>query len=815
MQMQSYCLLYFFRIVLFTIWLFLGGTSSITAQQKHEPYAGNVKKQRLLLHTVSGYLFTISQGQVDLDSTLLITSRIYGLSPFLIYSEGLGDGKPTPGSVLLEAGKVSEAEALLITSKNSDRIKLLLELGSFYLYRPGSDPFHLKQASRFIQQAIRESDQERSPTWKAKALTLHAFYLNQSRQGDESFKTIEEVINYTKKSGNKSLEAQAHLDAAQLLPFGHPSRMAYLVKSLALFKSVQAHEKTIQTQSATVVEHFITKRFDKAEQCLHAMLKVQQQIQYQHNQYAYDVLAYLADIRSNYSLAMEHANKSHEYLDSKSDSVLAPLFYSRKATIFSHVHKDKDAFAWYDKALEGKTNETRLFWYKAFFGKVLLLNHHKRPEEALMLLQEIGSEFPPVSLFEQMHFTLLKGLALDNLRRFGEAEVHYGKFLAMVEHFPTEFINVEFPQALVFISRFYSEVNQTKKARELLEKTRRFLLQQPHGSAVFYDALFKIDSTEGRYLTAVEDLQHMIHFSDSAESIEQRKKTEELVVQYETEKKDKDIQLLKQEGELQQARLDQFQFTRNITFAGATLLLFIAGLLYYLYVLKQKSNKQLTHLLNEKEWLLKEIHHRVKNNLHTILSLLESQSRKLSSEASNALQESQNRVYAMSLIHKKLYQSTDVSSINMEDYLRDLVQHLRDSFGSAGSMRFSLQLEAVELDVSQAVPVGLIVNEAITNSIKYAFPGKTPGGEINVSLKRGPDNKIILLITDNGIGMANAQENTQSLGLKLIRGLTEDIDGTFSIEIKHGVTIIIEFVANIPFQKMTRTFASQLVAENA
>jgi two-component sensor histidine kinase len=313
--------------------------------------------------------------------------------------------------------------------------------------------------------------------------------------------------------------------------------------------------------------------------------------------------------------------------------------------------------------------------------------------------------------------------------------------------------------------------------------------------------VFKIDTTERKFKDAVNNLLQMNAYTDTTSNIDQRKKFEELTVQYETEKKDKDIQLLKQQGDLQEAKLNQSHLARNITFAGAALLLIIAGLLYYLYHTKQKSNRQLTHLLHEKEWLLKEIHHRVKNNLQTVLSLLESQSRQLSNEAFNALRESQNRVYTMSLIHKKLYQSTDVSSISMEDYLRDLIQHLRDSFGASGNIRFSLEVDSVDLDVSQAVPVGLIVNEAITNSIKYAFPNNRHDNGVYISLKKSNENKVVLLIMDNGVGITAPKENTQTLGLKLMRGLTEDIEGTFSIESHHGVTVMIEFVANIPFER--------------
>jgi len=783
--------------------------SDVAAQSNTAVYENDLNKQRLLLLATSQYIFTISQGQIDMDSSLLITCNIYNLSPFLIYTQRYTDEKTSRISPLLDVGKIKEAESLL-KSGQSKTIQSLLEIGSYYVYRPGNTQTDLDKAKEFIQQAIRESEKEKSTTWKAEALTLRAFYLQQAGNLDESLKVLDEVISLVEKSGHKKRMGQAYLDQAHLLSFGHPQRMSSLEKALPYFRDARAPEKEIETLSDITTEYFITKKMNKVEEYLQKVLNLQQQIGYYHQQYVYDVLAYTAYLKSESTIALHYSNKSMEHVRSSADSILLPFFYTRKGVILMNVRKYADSFTAFNKALEEKTKETRLFWYKAFLNKALLYNTLRRSAEALTLLEETGKAFPPASLFEDMHFNLMTGLAFDNQKNYDQAEVHYRHFLAQAEHFPPAFINVEFPQAFVFISRYYASIKNTKKARELLELAKPLLFANTIGKTQYYETVSKIDTIEHNYKNAVKNLYLMFTFYDSTSNVEQRKKFEELTIQYETEKKDKDIQLLTQQGELQQAKLDQSQFVRNITIAGAALLLFIAGLLYYLYVTKQKSNKQLTHLLKEKEWLLKEIHHRVKNNLQTVLSLLESQSRQLSNEAFDALQESQNRVYAMSLIHKKLYQSADVSSINMEDYLRDLVQHLRDSFGSTGNIRFSLELDQVELDVSQAVPVGLIVNEAITNSIKYAFPKQQLGNEINISLKKVIDNKVVLLITDNGVGMNELKTNDQSLGLKLMRGLTEDIEGTFSIESSHGVAILIKFVANIPFERLAENREAEL-----
>jgi len=199
-------------------------------------------------------------------------------------------------------------------------------------------------------------------------------------------------------------------------------------------------------------------------------------------------------------------------------------------------------------------------------------------------------------------------------------------------------------------------------------------------------------------------------------------------------------------------------------------------------------------LVEEKEWLLKEVHHRVKNNLHTIICLLESQAIYLESDALEAMEKSQNRIYSMSLIHQKLYQSDDIQTIDMASYIPELVQYLKDSFDTLSSrVYFDLKIDKISLTQTIAIPIALIINEAITNSIKYAFPGKS-GGEILISLQ-DENESIKLELADNGIGMNNniADTDSVSLGLQLIKGLSKEIQGDLKIETAHGVRITIIF----------------------
>ena len=223
-------------------------------------------------------------------------------------------------------------------------------------------------------------------------------------------------------------------------------------------------------------------------------------------------------------------------------------------------------------------------------------------------------------------------------------------------------------------------------------------------------------------------------------------------------------------------------------------------LLYWQYRQKRLFNKIITqkneeirHLLAEKKWLLKELHHRVKNNLHTVICLLESQAVYLQNDALKAIENTQRRIYAMSLIHQKSYQSEDIKTIDVDTYLPEFIQYLHDSFGNMQQIRFRLEIPPLKLNVSQAIPVALIINEALTNSFKYAFPGQRPG-EIFIGMGY-TDQGIQLVIADNGIGIQvdPGAGEPNSLGLELIKGLSEDLKAKISFDNQNGTRITIVF----------------------
>ena len=181
-----------------------------------------------------------------------------------------------------------------------------------------------------------------------------------------------------------------------------------------------------------------------------------------------------------------------------------------------------------------------------------------------------------------------------------------------------------------------------------------------------------------------------------------------------------------------------------------------------------------------------------------VVGLLASQTEFLKNEeAVQAINNSQNRIQAMSLIHQKLYQSESLSIIDMPSYIFELTEYLKDSFEIRNTIRIILDIDSFNLPLSHSIPIGLIFNEAVTNAIKYAFPNHQ-NAIITISLKKIGNQNYRLIIHDNGVGLPADFDpyNNPSLGVKLMHGLAADIEGKFLITNLNGTKITLEFTCN-------------------
>jgi PAS domain S-box len=211
---------------------------------------------------------------------------------------------------------------------------------------------------------------------------------------------------------------------------------------------------------------------------------------------------------------------------------------------------------------------------------------------------------------------------------------------------------------------------------------------------------------------------------------------------------------------------------------------------------EREADERIKASLKEKEVLLKEIHHRVKNNLQIISSLLNLQSTYIKDQQSLGMfRESQNRVRSMALIHEKLYQSKDITRIDFAEYIRNLAGNLIRSYGpNPATVKMIIDTDEISLGIDTAIPCGLIINELVTNSLKYAFPDDR-SGEIRVSMKHENMGQYRLVVSDNGTGLPGPFDlrETSTLGLQLVATLVDQINGTIEVNNKDGTEFIIRF----------------------
>jgi len=214
---------------------------------------------------------------------------------------------------------------------------------------------------------------------------------------------------------------------------------------------------------------------------------------------------------------------------------------------------------------------------------------------------------------------------------------------------------------------------------------------------------------------------------------------------------------------------------------------------------RKKAEEKIKASLKEKDVMLREIHHRVKNNMQIVSSLLRLQSAKAEGKKTQEIfRKCQNRIRTMSIIHEKLYQSKDLAKINYAQYIDRLAVHIFQSYGvDSNLVALKTDLEEVFLDLNRAIPCGLIINELLSNSVKHAFPeGKK--GEILVKLHSDKKGTITLVVSDNGIGFPDDIDfqKAQSLGLQMVNDLTRQIGGTIKLDRTGGTAFKVKFSVN-------------------
>jgi two-component sensor histidine kinase len=623
-------------------------------------------------------------------------------------------------------------------------------------------------------------------------------------------------------------------------------RLRCFSKSMALYRMLGDKQQEAFVLKAIADMNLLQGHNAQAREELLRVVALYRASKYRRLYYTYDLLLEVNRKLGNYKEALQCGFVGIENAQAMQDTVMLYILYPRVATIYNIINQPVEALANYKLSLlyaHHLKHKRDILLIASNIASVLIRQH--RPQQALVFFLSEVRNYPPSSCLEQFYVAMTLAGCYSAIRQNGLAEKYEAQALHLIEKSKV-FAN-DNAQVFTIYLRFSEQcVNRRQYA-----KARKHLLQaqalQPQAGSVSAAAkiewlLFKVDSAQSQYLAAIAHQQRYKALNDSIFNEAKNKQLVSLEIQYDTHKKEHSIALLTKQTQVQQARIREHELQRKAVVVGAVLLAMLLGMGYNRYMLKQRSNRLLEikqaeitgknasleqvlgekegllrdkdtlldekegllrdkdTLLEEKEWLLKEVHHRVKNNLQLIISLLQSQRKYLLDDAAvHAIEQSQHRVRAMALIHQKLYRSEDLSHIDMPDYIQEVVEHLSESFDPDEQVTFHFRLAPLALDVAQAVPLGLIVNEAITNALKYAFPpGSRPvghGGTVQVSLTHEAGDRYLLVVADDGVGLPADVDlrRSNSMGANIMRGLSKQLGGTLHVDSHQGVTVSVSF----------------------
>jgi two-component sensor histidine kinase len=347
----------------------------------------------------------------------------------------------------------------------------------------------------------------------------------------------------------------------------------------------------------------------------------------------------------------------------------------------------------------------------------------------------------------------------------------------------------------MLMGKIYVYRNNSKKAIQYLEKGLALAQQYPNPDIIMESSkiLGKLYEEKKNPEKALAYLEMNDAISDSLKSGETFKRITQLEMQRTFEKKQNEIEMRHLQERMDfESKLKKNRLIRNYSF--------VVGILVVIFMIFMlKSYRKIRKADSEKDVLLKEIHHRVKNNLMVVSSLLNLQSGSLADDATKkAVMDSQSRVKSMALIHQLLYQSDRFTNIDFPKYLEQLMSSLHNTYCKPGrKILHSIEADKINLDVDTAIPLGLIINELATNAYKYAFTDHSEG-RIEIEFRKNPDHQIMLRISDNGTGLPAGIDpgNSPSLGLKLVNILAKQIMAKLNFSNESGTTIKIFFSIN-------------------
>jgi two-component sensor histidine kinase len=797
-------------------WIFILGASCCTLQAGAQRADSN-SRNRTTLELDAAALYVRSDATVPLDTALLIGSGHLNISRIAVIGEGLDPAFCSRYGGWIVNGNVDSFIHILPGISAPDQLKGRWLVGAWYAFQPGA--INYRKAVELLRQTMEEAKRigDLEIEGQSDCLLSKAYYMLGDTINGNHFHFA--VTKNPAFSRMPALQAKARNYVGIYAPFTPQMakfRMDCLTSALQQYQLLRDTGNQLNTLMDIGYQRFAAGNPNGAQDAALQCLGLEKVWHYPWTQHTNDLLAYLRGFLGDVAGALEYAMVELDAVDRTNDRFFEPHVYERIASSYMGLNDVAASTDWSKRALRSAMERDDIeviYW-------VLECSSMKRLDldldlPKLGILQDLLKKKPPYSLRSMQLSDLALGNSYAALNDYLSARQYYLAALKLDEQVSAMKGGMKNSYILEKVGWINLRLGEYATSRKYLmtlmsPSYEKVMTKQELYAA--YEDIQRVDSAMGNYSSAYHYLNLAKRLSEKIYTEAQAKQLIDLNVKYQTLQREKQLQASEARRQLE-AQHDAN--TRKLFYGGFALLglLIIMGTIRY-YNNKRKNrqlrqqkqeidaqneilhelNDKQTLLLEEKEWLLREIHHRVKNNLQIIASLLSAQSEFLNDQtAIRVMADSRSRVKAMSLIHQKLYNSQSLSTIDMPEYIGDLVTYLRNSYDLQRRVIFTLEIAKIRLDVSKAVPLGLILNEAITNAFKYAF-SEGDDARILIGLT-AIEETITLEVSDNGRGLTEgfngAEDN--SFGMILMKGMAEDLEGNFTITGNPGTKITVSF----------------------
>jgi two-component sensor histidine kinase len=771
---------------------------------------------KTVLELSSAYLQVINEASFSLDSALILASRFRHINPASVITEGMDERFCSLYGRWMSAAYVDSLVRLLPLSKEAARAQCRMLIGAWYDFQPGAGNY--RKALAFLKAAGQDAKRLGRKDWEAQCFCLMSkacYMLGDTTGGNSYYFTLMRDPAF---DGQEAIRAKASNYTGMYYPFlsrTNHFRVNCLSDALTRYQRLKDTANQVNTLMDLAYMSFASGDPRASEAYALRSLRLQEDWHFPDTQYTYDLLSFLYAFKGAYASAIQAAFAELNAGTATGDDHIVASAEDRIALNYVHINNKDAALEWYHKALKTELAVGGdITLYSTLNGLMLLTNELGGREDMLNMIQNTLLKFPPSnpSQLQKVYMSLSDGYWV--IHKYAEARRYLLMAWKMEPTIPLSKGGLSNNFLVQRMGMIELALGHYREAKKYLEQAMsvEFGKSDVVLKQTTYWELHSVDSALGDYHSSIRDLFNYIKLSEKLSDVKQSQQMLDLNAKYQTVQRQKQLEALEAKNRLE---LQNAAFTRRLFYGGFVFLCFVIVMLYARYRSNRRKNRQLnaqkqaideqnlalqelnheqTLLLEEKEWLLREIHHRVKNNLQIITSLLLSQSEFLRDQnAVDIMLGSQRRIQAMSLIHQKLYNSANLSSIYMPEYIGELVDYLRESFMIQQKVVFQLQIDNLRLDVSKAVPLGLILNEVITNAFKYAFPHS---GDDRLIIRLTADGELVTLeVQDNGKGLPPDFDLTasNSFGMVLMKGMAEDLEGTFTVESKKGTRVIISF----------------------